>query len=99
MGEVYKLTWLQSVSSVANSQDVHALVNGAATVVVADLVMTVGEVDFTFPTDAAVEWWVTTLNADKSKTVDSIHHSFVAANEEPLLAATNLSAVWVGHVA
>lgn len=99
MAEVYKLSWLQSVSSVANSQDVNALVNGSATVVVSDLVMTVGDVDFAFPTSASVEWWVVTHNADKSKTAESVHNTFVATNQETLLAATDLSATWISHVA
>lgn len=95
--ETYKLTWLQSTSSVANEQEITATINGTVTVVATGLVMTVGEVQFDFDTDANVEWFVTTYNADKSKKADSVHAIFVATNEEPLAAASNLASSWIAH--
>lgn len=97
--ETYKLTWLQSTSSVANEQEVKAVIGGQPEVVIASgLVMTVGFIQFDFDTDVNVEWFVRTYNEDKSKIADSVHATFVATNEEPLAAATNLSSAWVAHL-
>jgi hypothetical protein len=96
--ETYKLTWLQSTSSIANEQEVDAFINGVPTVIGTGLVMTVGSVSFDFDTNAQVEWFVKTFNADKSKHAESVHATFVATNEEPLAAATNLASNWFTHI-
>ena len=96
--ETYKLTWLQSTSSVANEQAVFAVSNGVSGIIASNLVMTVGSVLFDFDTDATVEWFVRTYNADKSKIADSVHATFVATNEEPLAAASNLASSWISHI-
>lgn len=96
--ETYKLTWLQSTSSVANEQEVLATVNGVAVVLATSLLMSNNELSYDFDTDASVDWFVRTYNGDKSKIADSVHAVFVAENQEPLAAATNLSSTWLAHI-
>ena len=101
--ETYKLAWMQSTSTVADSQDLLALVSsggasGIPLVIATNLGMTNFDFTYDFDTDANVEWWVRTYNSDRSKIADSVHSLFKATNEEPLAAATNLSQVWIAHI-
>lgn len=96
MSEVYKLTWSPSTSSIAVLQDVNGEVNGETVSIIKDVAITSGEVQTAFPTNAVVQWWVVTYNADKSKSIESGHTVFVAVEE--LVAATELKHAWVGHV-
>lgn len=95
--ELYNLAWTPSVTSTAVSQDVKALIAGVATDIALGLANTVPSVQFTFTTDAAVEWWVVTYNVDKSKSVESAHATFTAADQSPLAPATGLAETFVSH--
>jgi len=97
MAEKYRLSWLQSPSDFANEQEVHALIAGAPTVIVTNQLMLVSFVEYIFPTDAAIEWWVTTVDQTGAKKADSPHDSFVAANLATLVPASALSHTWISH--
>jgi len=96
--EKYLLSWLQSPSDFANSQEVLATVNEASIIIATDLLMNVNGVEFDFPTDADVEWWVVTKDIT-AKTVDSVHDVFKAVNLTTLEPAINLSNAWISHTA
>ncbi len=96
--ETYKLSWLQSADDFANVQEVLATVNSLPVTIASAQAMSVSSVQFDFDTDAQVEWWVKTTDDTGSKTVDSAHDTFVAANLAPLKPATSLSHVYVGHI-
>jgi hypothetical protein len=98
MAEVYKLSWTPSVSAKARLQDVTAVIDGVETLIAVDQPMLVTEVEYTFSADAVVVWEVTTYNADKSKQAVSASNTFTVTDQEPLLAATGLSATWLRHV-
>ena len=95
--ELYNLTWTPSVSSTASTQDVKSLIAGVATDIVLGLANTVAAQQFSFQTGVAVEWWVVTYNADKSKSVESAHATFTAVDQTPLAPATGLAEAWVSH--
>lgn len=95
--EKYRLSWTPSTSLSAFKQDVFADVGGTGMTVIDTLNDNVGEfVDHEFGTDASVEWFVRTSNADGAQTADSAHSTFVAANLE-LQPATGLSQTWLDH--
>jgi len=97
--ERYRLSWVQSTSDFANSQDVQAVINGASAVPISvGQTMTVNQVTYDFPTGATVEWWIETTDDTGTKTVASVHHTFTAQNEAPLEPATGLQATWVEHI-
>ena len=96
--EVYKLSWTPSVSVKAKLQGVTAVIDGVETLIVVDQPISIAEVEFSFSPDAVVVWEVTTYNIDKSKQAMSASNTFTVTDQEPLLAATGLSATWLRHV-
>jgi len=97
--EKYRLNWVQSTSSNANTQDVVATINGGAqTVLASGLLITTFSIEYDFEQDATIDWWVVTHNADLTQAVDSVHDIFVATNLEPLSPATGLTHEWLSHV-
>jgi hypothetical protein len=95
--ETYKLPWLQSTSDFANSQDVVALINGAQSVLAADKLMDVSSIQYDFPTDAVVEWWVVTHHQNGVDVLSSAHKTFTAKNLAALVAAVPGDAVFIKH--
>lgn len=95
--ETYALPWTQSTSDFANSQDIVAKINGTQTVLVAGLLMSVATTSYNFPTDATVEWWITTYHQNGVAKLDSAHANFVAANKATLSPAVPGVATWVKH--
>lgn len=81
MSEFYRLSWLQADISLAVTQDINALIDGVPTQLQADMEIIDSELDYIFPTDSIVEWWVTT-NIRNVYNVDSIHSVFSATNRE-----------------
>jgi len=97
--ERYRLSWIQSTSDFANKQEVRAQINGAADIsLAANLIMTVNSVEYDFPTDASVNWWVVTTDDTGTKTAKSADNLFQAVNLATLEPATGLTATWVAHL-
>lgn len=95
--ETWQLPWTQSPDDFANSQDVVATINGSQTTLLAGALMNVSKVNYDFPTDAAVEWWVVTFHQNGTDSVASAHMVFTAVNKAQLQAAIPGAAVWVKH--
>lgn len=95
--ETYRLSWIPSDSTFVQNQQVWASVNAAAAVKLGvDLSSNVAFIDWDFPTDANVDWFVRTIG-DNDTTADSAHDVFMAANEETVQPAYDLAHMWVAH--
>lgn len=101
--ETYMLSWVPSVDARAAQQNIFAIIGGAPAIALNASVFdnTVTSLQYDFDMDANVEWYVQTLNADGSLTVESVHATFVATNQtppSPLTPATGLKEAWVMHI-
>lgn len=96
--ERYKLSWVPSISDFANEQVVKAIVNGAAVQELQRGPMSLFEKLIDVDTNATVEWWITTIDDTGTKTADSDHMIFTAANLGQLEPATGLGQTWMQHL-
>jgi len=96
--ERYKLKWVPSVSSFANSQYALVKVDGGVEQPSDVQNMNVSSLIYAFPTGAAISWRVKTVDDTGSKEAFSAVHTFTAENLEPLAEATGLNVEYLGHI-
>lgn len=84
----YKLHIIPSPSNFVETVSVHASLNAGPPLVLASgLPSNTISINYDFPVDAAVEWWVEVIG-DNGSTAISNHRMFAAANLEQVLPAT-----------
>jgi hypothetical protein len=95
--ETYRLSWVQSQSTFVQDQQVLASIDGvAAAQLGSNLPSNVGFIDYDFPTDSQVSWFVRTIG-DNATQKDSIPDVFKAENLDKVQAATGLAHTWIAH--
>lgn len=90
----YKAKWKKSVASDLQSQEFHLILDGAETITALDAVTE--EFDYSAPQGANVEWFIRSID-DAGNLTDSEHQQFVAQDNIPPEAATDLQTVPTGE--
>ena len=81
MSEFYRLSWIQAQNNLATTQDIYALIDGVHTELAINVEIVDSEIDYIFPTDSVIEWWVRTNIRDELKNIhsfDSNHYTFIS---------------------
>jgi hypothetical protein len=75
--ERYRLEWLQSISTIAKSQDVFVRANNRIYTISSELSMLEFFTEYNFPSGSLVEWWVRTYDSRNYAFADSEHNMFI----------------------